>query len=246
MKDKIVVISGASRGIGKATAILLAQRGAKVVINYRENKSAAEEVLAEVKKYSDGIILQADISKLTEVEKLRAAVIEKFGRVDVLVNNAGLINWPNGWNDYTPESLETAFGTNVIGHMHMTRVFVDDLKANKGNIVNVSSTYGVMSSSVVSLYTMTKAALIDFTKSTAMALGEFGVRVNVVLPGIIDTDMTAGAPEDYLNEVLARTPMKRLGKPEEMAEMIAFLASDKASFVTGAQFIADGGHILLN
>lgn len=246
MKDKVVVISGASRGIGKATAILLAQQGAKIVINYFENEKAAIETLVEVKKYSDGIIVQADISKLDAVESLHKAALEKFGRIDVLVNNAGIINWPNGWDSYTDESLQQAFGTNLIGHMNMTRIFAEDLKVTKGNIINVSSTYGLMSSPVVSLYTAAKAALIDFTKSTAWALGEFGVRVNVLLPGIIDTDMTAGAPQDYLQDVLARTPLKRLGKPEEMAETIAFLASDKASFITGAQFIADGGHILLN
>ena len=246
MKNKVVVISGASRGIGKATALLLAERGAKIVINYVENKQAAEEVLTAVQKFSDGIVVQADISKLSEVEKLRAAVIEKFGKVDVLVNNAGIINWPNQWDQYTDESLQAAFGTNLIGHMHMTRVFSEDLKATKGNIVNVSSTYGIMSSPVVTLYTAAKAALLDFTKSTAWALGEFGVRVNAVLPGNVDTDMTAGAPQEFIDETIQKTPLKRLGKPEEIAEVIAFLASDKASFVTGGKFIVDGGHILLN
>lgn len=246
MKDKVVIISGASRGIGKATALLLAARGAKIGINYLENEQAAQDVLAQVQKHSDGMILQGDISKLADVEAIRDAAIQKFGQVDVLINNAGIINWPNGWADYTDESLYSALGTNLIGHMHMTRIFSESLKATKGNIVNISSTYGLMSSPVVSLYTAAKAALLDFTKSTALALGEFGVRVNAVLPGIIDTDMTAGAPQDYLDDVIARTPLKRLGRPEEMAEIIAFLASDKASFITGSHIIADGGHILLN
>ena len=246
MQNKVVVITGASRGIGKATALLLAARGAKIVINYLENEQAAQDVLTEVTKHSDGIIVQGDISKLADVEKIRNKVIEKFGRVDVVINNAGIINWPNGWDSYTDESIHSALGTNLIGHMHMTRVFAEDLKATKGNIVNISSTYGLMSSPVVTLYTAAKAALLDFTKSTAWALGEFGIRVNAVLPGIIDTDMTANAPKEYVDDVIARTPLKRLGKPEEMAEIIAFLASDKASFMTGAHIIADGGHILMN
>lgn len=246
MKNKVVVISGAGRGIGRATALLLARQGAKIVANYRTNHDAAQSLLTEIQKHSEAIAVQADISKLAEVEKLRQAALDQFGHVDVVINNAGMINFPNGWDDYTEESIQTALGTNLIGHMHMTRVFAEDLKKTKGNIVNISSTYGLMSSPVVTLYTAAKAALLDYTKSMAWALGEFGVRVNAVLPGIIDTEMTAGAPQEFIDDVISRTPLKRLGRAEEMAEVIAFVASDKASFMTGSHIIADGGHILLN
>jgi 3-oxoacyl-[acyl-carrier protein] reductase len=245
MKNKVVVITGASRGIGRATALLMAKRGAHVVANYHQTQEAAESLLKEMSQYGDSIIVQGDISQPADIEKLYDAAMKKFGRTDILINNAGVINSPNAWADFTPQSFTQGINTNLFGPMHAVRIFTQALRQTQGNIINISSTFGIMGGAPVAVYTVAKAALINYTKSMAVELGPH-IRVNAFAPGIIDTDMTAGAPKEFLEEMISRTPLKRLGTPAEMASCIAFLASDEASFVTGHTFIADGGHILMN
>lgn len=245
MKNKVVVITGSSRGIGRAAALLFAQRGAYVVINSRQSDKNTKSLLAEINQLSKGIHVEGDVANEGTIQALHEAAIKEFGRVDVLINNAAVINQPNAWNDFTQESFLKGMETNLLAPMRAVRIFADSLKKAKGNIINVSSTYGLMGGAPVAVYTASKSALINYTMSMAVELAP-DIRVNAIAPGVIDTDMTAGAPKEFIDEVIQRTPLKRLGQADEIAKCLAFLASDEASFVTGHTFIADGGHILLN
>lgn len=242
-QDKVVVITGASRGIGKATAKAFADNGAKLVLAYHEQHELMKSLAQELSTQTEVEIVAGYIAQKETAVKIYETTLRRFGRADVLVNNAGAIL---GHGEITPSDFDAGMRTNLLGVMMMTQAFTPALKQQSGaNIINVSSTFGIMGAAAVAVYTAAKAGIINYTKSMAVDLAPH-IRVNALAPGIIDTDMTAGAGEELTNYFISRTPMNRLGTPEEMARAILFLASDEASFVTGHTLIADGGHILMN
>jgi len=241
-----VLITGALTGIGRATAVAFAKAGADVVISGRhtdEGQKLAAELLTLGAKAE---FVQADVRREIDIQKLVDHTVSRFGRLDAAVNNAGTEGKPGPLTDQTAESYAATFDTNVLGTLlsmkHELRVM---LPQSHGSIINVSSTYGRSGAPGAALYVGSKHAVEGFTKAAALEFAETGIRINVVAPGPIETGMLnrfTGTPKNKA-DLISRVPMKRIGQPEEVAAAILFLASDKASFITGASVAADGGKL---
>ena len=243
LKNKIAVVTGASRGIGRATALLLAQEGANVVVNYLSSANKADEVVSQIKKMgSDAIAIQCDVSDETQVKSMMAQVIEKFGRIDILVNNTGVV-FDVPFTERTVEQWKKTFDTNVLGVFLCSKYASEQMKRNnQGKIINVSSTSGMNSFSPDSMdYDSTKAAVVALTRNLAKQLAP-DIQVNSVAPGWVDTDMNIDLPKDYLAEEMQKIYMGRMAQPEDIAKAILFFASDDASYITGSILVVDGGH----
>ena len=244
--DKIVLITGGSRGIGAATARLFAELGADVAINYRENKSDAEKVKADIGKMQRRcLIVKADVGVRHDCENLVKATIDEFGKLDILINNAGI--WTEAAiEDMTDEILDRTIDINLKGCFYMTSAAVPYMKEQKsGNIIFISSTAGQRGEARHSHYAATKGALISLTKSLCPELAAYGIRVNCVAPGWVDTDMSHDAltgPDGL--QYVSFIPLGRGAAAEELAGPIVFLASDWASFITGEILNVNGGAVL--
>ncbi len=243
LKNKVALITGASRGIGRATALLFAKEGAKVIVNYAQAKKDADEGVREIKKRgSDAIAIHADVSDETAVKKMVEEGIKKFGRIDILVNNAGIV-FDVPFFEKTVAQWKRTIDVNLIGVFLCTKlVSTHMLKQKSGVIVNVASTNGLLKGgSPFSMdYDATKAAIINITASMAEEFAPH-IRVNSVSPGWVDTDINKDLPKDYRKSETEKILIKRWAQPEELAEVILFLASDKSSFVNASNIIADGG-----
>ena len=244
MNTSVVLITGALTGIGRATAIAFAQEGAHVVVSGRRDE-AGQKLVAELREIgAEAEYWRTDVRHEDDVRSLIDKAVAHFGRLDIAVNNAGTEGKPGPVTEQSAESYAATFDTNVLGTLlsmkHELRVM---LPQRHGSIVNVSSTYGHLGAAGASLYAASKHAVEGLTRSAALEAAEFGVRVNVVAPGPIDTAMLTRftATAERKAGLVAGVPLQRMGKPEEIAQLIVFLASDKASFSTGATFAADGG-----
>jgi len=244
MANKVVLITGALTGIGRATAIAFARQGANVVVSGRRdeegNKLAAElRGLGAAAEY-----IRSDVRHEDDVRNLVDKTVARFGRLDIAVNNAGTEGQPGLVVDQTPESFNATFETNVLGLLLSMKHEVRAMQAQKaGSIVNISSSYGKTGAAYASVYSASKHAVEGLTKSAALELAGSGIRVNIVAPGPVETEMLnrfAGT-EDIKAGLAARVPLKRVGHPEEIADTIVFIASDQASFITGASIAVDGG-----
>ncbi|MBD2183081.1 3-oxoacyl-[acyl-carrier-protein] reductase [Planktothrix sp. FACHB-1355] len=243
LRGQVAIVTGASRGIGRATALALATEGANVVVNYASSSGAAEEVVAEITKVGgNAIALQADVSKADQVDALLNATMDKWGRVDVLVNNAGITR-DTLLLRMKPEDWQAVIDLNLTGVFLCTRaVSKVMLKQRSGRIVNITSVAGQMGNPGQANYSAAKAGVIGFTKTIAKELASRGITVNAVAPGFIATDMTSNLKSD---EILKYIPLGRYGQPEEVAGMIRFLAADAAaSYITGQVFNVDGGMVM--
>ena len=246
MTNQVVLITGAPTGIGRATAVAFAKAGAEVVISGR-HADEGQKLAAELRSFgAEAEFVQADVRRESDVQKLIDRTVSRFGRLDAAVNNAGTEGKPGPLTDQTAESYAATFDTNVLGTLlsikHQLRAM---LPQGHGSIINVSSTYGRSGAPGAALYVGSKHAVEGFTKAAALEFAETGIRINVVAPGPIETGMLnrfTGTPENKA-DLISRVPMKRIGQPEEVAEAILFLASDKASFITGASLAADGGKL---
>lgn len=239
LKDKVAIVTGSSRGIGRATAILFAQEGAKVVINYKKNKQVADEVVRLVGK--NAVAIGADVTKEEDVKKIVAQTVQTFGRIDILVNNAGEIFRPGDWKSDV-ETWQKTIDANLTSAWLMTKEVVPCM-GNGGSIVNIVSVYGFLGASAVLAYTSAKGGLITLTKSFAKELAP-KIRVNAVAPSNVMTDMVKGAGPDLIEQFRQDTPLKRIAEPEELAKAILFLASEDASYITGEMLVVDGGYSL--
>jgi NAD(P)-dependent dehydrogenase (short-subunit alcohol dehydrogenase family) len=244
MNTPVVLITGALTGIGRATAIAFAQEGARIVISGRRDE-VGQKLAAELRGLgAEAEYWRTDVRHDDDVRDLVDKTVARFGRLDVAVNNAGTEGKPGPITEQTVESYAATFDTNVLGTLlslkHELRVM---MAQGHGSIVNVSSTYGHFGAAGASVYAASKHAIEGLTQSAALEAAEVGVRVNVVAPGPIDTGMLTRftGNDERKAGLVASVPLKRMGKPEEIAQIIVFLASDKASFSTGATFAADGG-----
>jgi 3-oxoacyl-[acyl-carrier protein] reductase len=243
LQGKVAIVTGASRGIGRAIAIALAAEGASVAVNYANSRGAADAVVAEIQAMgADAIAFQADVSQPDQVTGFVAAVTEKWGRVDVLVNNAGITR------DTLLLRMDLAQWQAVID-LNLTGVFLCTkaiskimLKQRSGRIINIASVSGQMGLPGQANYSAAKAGVIGFTKSIAKELATRSITVNAIAPGFISTDMTEGLEAE---EILKAIPLGRYGEPEDIAGMVRFLASDPAAaYITGQTFNVDGGMVM--
>lgn len=240
--NKVVIVTGSSRGIGRATAILFAQKSAKVVVNYKINKSDAESVVKIIGK-EKSLLIQADISKEAEVKRLVKETINKFGKIDILINNDGEIIRPGDWKTGI-ETWQKTIDVNLTSAWLMTREVAPIMQKQKqGVIVNLTSTVGLLGSQYVLAYSCAKNGIVALTKSFAKELAP-GIRVNAVAPSNVMTDMTKGAGKELIERMKQNTLLKRIAEPEELAKAIIFLASDDASYITGEILVVDGGYSL--
>jgi NAD(P)-dependent dehydrogenase (short-subunit alcohol dehydrogenase family) len=246
MSPSVVLITGALTGIGRATALAFAKEGAHVVVSGRRDEEG-KKLVAEMRKLgAEAEFIRADVRHDEEVRKLIDKTVERFGRLDVAVNNAGTEGAPGPVTEQTAESFAATFDTNVLGTLlsmkHELRIM---LPQRSGSIVNVSSAYGSVGAAGASVYVASKHAVEGLTKSAALEVAGTGVRVNVVAPGTTDTGMLTRFTDTDENKaaLVSTVPVKRLAAPEEIANVIAFVASANASYMTGASIPVDGGMI---
>lgn len=245
MENKSVVITGASRGIGRACAVAFARCGYNVLIGYNQNKAAAEETLAAVLSFGvKGVIFAADISKKDEARRLVSKAMYEFGRIDVLVNNAGIAR-ANIMTDVTEKDFYDLFSLNVGGVYFVSQAVIPEMiNAGGGKIVNISSMWGQVGASMETLYSATKSAVIGLTKAMAKELAPSKITVNCVCPGVIDTDMNSCYDEKTMEDLRQRTPLERIGTAEDIAGSVLFLSSDNADFITGEVLSVNGGFVI--
>ncbi|MCL1463972.1 3-oxoacyl-[acyl-carrier-protein] reductase [Argonema galeatum] len=243
LRGQVAIVTGASRGIGRAVAVALAAEGANLVVNYASSSTAAEEVVAEITAGGgNAIALQADVSKADRVDTLINAAMDKWGRVDILVNNAGITR-DTLLLRMKPEDWQAVIDLNLTGVFLCTRAASKImLKQRSGRIINISSVAGQMGNPGQANYSAAKAGVIGFTKTVAKELASRGITVNSVAPGFIVTDMTGNLKSE---EILKYIPLGRYGQPEEVAGMVRFLAADPAAaYITGQVFNVDGGMVM--
>ncbi len=236
------IVTGGSRGIGRAVAVRLAKDGMNLVINYRGNSAAAEETERLCRELgAEVLLMQGDVSRAEDCEKLAAQAKEAFGRVDVLVNNAGITR-DGLLARMTEEDFRAVLDVNLVGPWNMMKaVNRIMMKQRYGRIVNLSSVTGLMGNMGQTNYAAAKAGILGMTKSYAREVASRGITVNAVAPGFIDTDMTEAMPEGAKDKIITGIPMGRTGKPEDVAEAVAFLASEQAGYITGEVLRVDGG-----
>ncbi|MFM2304863.1 MAG: hypothetical protein RLZZ135_2275 [Cyanobacteriota bacterium] len=250
LEGKVALVTGSSQGIGQAIAIRLAQEGASIVINYRSHPEGAEETLAKVKAAGgkcsmvDGLTLQADTGNIADVQRMISESIDHFGKLDILVNNAGVEKNADFW-DVTEADYDAVMNVNLKGIFFAIQAFTKHCMVIKqpGKVINISSVHEELPFPHFAAYCASKGGLKMLTRNLAIELAPLGITINNVAPGAIETPINTkllNNPEK-LNALLQNIPLKRLGKPEDVASMVAFLASSDADYVTGTTFFVDGG-----
>ncbi|MFZ5966344.1 MAG: 3-oxoacyl-[acyl-carrier-protein] reductase [Bacillota bacterium] len=245
LSGKTAIITGGSRGIGKAIALKLASLGANIVINYTSNPDKAEEVVNEIKNMGrEAMAIKANVSKSEDVQNMIKLVEETFPTLDILVNNAGITR-DGLLMRMKDEDWEQVIDTNLKGTYYCTKAVTKKMmKQKNGKIINVSSVVGVTGNAGQANYAASKAGVIGFTKSVAKELSSRGINVNAVAPGFIQTDMTDVLSDEIKETLIQNIPMKALGAPEDVANVVAFLCSDDSKYITGQVIHVDGGMVM--
>jgi 3-oxoacyl-[acyl-carrier protein] reductase len=242
LKGQVAIVTGSSRGIGRAIAIKLAGMGARVVVNYRGNQTAAEQVLDTIHQNGgEAIAIQADVSLFADAQRLVQSALDKWGKLDILVNNAGITRdtllvrmTEEDWDFVLDTNLKSAFNCTKAAQRSM-------IKQRFGRIVNISSVAGVAGNAGQANYTAAKAGLIGFTKAVAKEVGSRNITVNAIAPGYIPTDLSSSIPPELIAKGMDMTPLGHPGTTEDIANAVAFLVSDDAKYITGQVLVVDGG-----
>ena len=245
LKDRVAIVTGGSRGIGRAISLALAAAGATVVVNYRGNQAAADETLAAIAAAGGTAIgIQADVANADDVKRLFSEVTTAYGRIDILVNNAGITR-DTLLMRMKDDDWDAVLDTNLKSQFLTTKAAINTMvRARYGRIINITSVVGLMGNAGQANYAAAKAGIIGFTKSVAREFGSRSITVNAVAPGFIDTELTAVLSEEMRDGLKKQIPLGRLGSPEDVAGVVTFLASDQASYITGQTFNCDGGMVM--
>jgi len=243
LENKVVIITGAGSGIGKETALLFAGEGAKVVVA-DVNEKAGLETVEQIRKNGDGFFIKLDVSNREQSKQMAKTTLEKYGKIDVLINNAGIVQ-DAFVSKMTEQQWDKVIDINLKGVFNCIQSVAEIMmKQGSGVIINTSSIVGLNGNVGQVNYAATKAGLIGMTKTLAKELGKKGIRVNAVAPGFIATPMTAAVPEKILEMMKEKTPLRRLGEPKDVAYAYLYLASNEANFVNGAVLCVDGGLVI--
>jgi NAD(P)-dependent dehydrogenase (short-subunit alcohol dehydrogenase family) len=241
--ERVALVTGGSRGIGSSIVRTLADRGYAVVVNHRESQTSAEEVVKSLPSGIPALVLQADVSEPAAVKAMAATVAKEFGRLDLLVNNAGQ-TLVGDWRSLSPDTWSKVLQVNLGGTFNCIQEFAPMLvESDRGRVVNIGSVYADIGNGFVAGYAAAKAGVRSLTRVFAKELAP-RVLVNAIAPGDIDTEMTRAAGEDFVASTIEKTPLRRLGNPAEIAALVAFLASEDAAFITGQTIVVDGGRTL--
>ena len=243
LEGKVAIVTGGSRGIGRAIATDLATHGAKVVVNYHSSATAAEEVVGAIQSAGgEALAVQADVSTFEAAQTLIKATLDAFGQLDIVVNNAGTTR-DTLLMMMKEEQWDVVINTNLKSVFNVSKAAVRPMIRRKagGRIINISSVSGLVGLPGQTNYSASKAGIIGFTKALAKELGTRQITANAVAPGFIPTDLTAELPEEQIKWIMENTPLQRMGDPVEIAYLVTFLASDKAAFITGEVIRVDGG-----
>lgn len=245
LTGKCAVVTGASRGIGRAIALQLASEGAKVVVNYSGSEQKALEVVEEIKANGgEAIAVQANVADADSVQNLMKSALDTYGSIDILVNNAGITR-DNLLMRMKDDEWDDVINTNLKGVFLCTKAVTRQMmKQRAGRIINISSIVGVAGNAGQANYVAAKAGVIGLTKTTAQELASRNILVNAIAPGFITTEMTEGLPEDLKEGMLKQIPLAKLGQPEDIAKAVVFFSSDSANYITGQTLQIDGGMVM--
>ncbi|MEG0260839.1 MAG: 3-oxoacyl-[acyl-carrier-protein] reductase [Lysinibacillus sp.] len=245
LEGKVAVVTGASRGIGRAIALELAHEGAKVVVNYSGSQAKALEVVATIQELGgEAVAVQASVANADEVKVLMETAVQTFGALDILVNNAGITR-DNLLMRMKEDEWDDVISTNLKGVFLCTKAVTRQMmKQRAGRIINISSIVGVAGNAGQANYVAAKAGVIGLTKTTAKELASRNILVNAVAPGFIETEMTESLPEDIKSSMLGQIPLAKLGQPEDIAKTVVFLASEDSRYMTGQTLHIDGGMVM--
>ena len=245
LAGKVAVVTGASKGIGASIAKHLAAEGASVVVNYATSKTGADKVVGEITgSGGHAVAVQGDVAKKADIEKLFAETKQAFGRVDILVNNAGVYEF-GPLEQITEEHFHKQFNLNVLGLLLATQEALKLFPATGGNVINISSLVSTLAPANAAVYSATKGAVDTITLSLAKELGARKIRVNAVRPGLVETEGTVSSgftQGDFHDQYVRNAPLGRIGRPQDIATAVAYLASDDSSWVTGETLLVSGGH----
>ena len=243
LENKVAIVTGGTAGIGAAAAIRFVQEGAKVVITGR-SAAKAEKVLKEIDTLGgEAVYVQADVSKEADIDKVVETTVEKFGKIDIVFNNAGMEGGGN-LAEYDMASFDKTLNLNLRGVVYMCKKTIPYLIETKGTIINNSSSAAMKTIHGNYAYCSSKSAVVAFTKVVALDYAPYGVRANCLCPGMVRTDLLATQTEEFLSKIEQSIPFKRMAEPSEMASVVAFLASDEASYLTGQAIAVEGGLLL--
>src|SRR5512136_2593 len=244
LKEEVAIVTGGTKGIGRAISLLFAQEGAKVVANFSKDVDAAELLKKEAKSKGVNIgLYKADVTQFDQVREMVEETFAQYGKIDILVNNVGLIR-DNFLMLMSDEDWESVLRANLTSLFYCCRVVIRKMiPQRKGKIINISSISGILGTPGQANYAATKGGMISFTKSLARELGPFNIHVNAVAPGLIESEVVSKMPKDKLEAIIKSSSLGRIGKPEHVAQAVLFLASEHSNYITGQTIVVDGGII---
>ncbi len=242
LKDKVAIVTGGTKGIGRTICLLLAEEGARVVANFSKDVEAAEILMSEAKSKRLSISLyRADVTQFTQAKEMVEETFGQYGKIDILVNNVGLVR-DNFLMLMSDEDWDSLIKTNLNSLFYCCKTVIRKMiPQKKGKIINISSISGILGTSGQTNYAATKGGVISFTKSLARELGPFNIHVNAVAPGLIESEVVSKMSKEKVEAIIKSSSLGRLGKPEEVAQAVLFLASERSDYITGQTIVVDGG-----